>query len=214
MFLISQDRREIFITEGANRSTFHILLPIHSGKSGLKARVRAVGGPLPRGAPPASAPARPPSPTHLSGWFGRVVCDEGHAAKTIRTRVRQSVARLEAEHVWFFTATPLYNQAFNLCGYLAIFYSGLRRAGVMQEGGDNSKVNWFPEYKQLADQAMLPSRSPDDGVGMFTETIIWVALEKAVASRHAAMKTLLDHMENKAGNGCVPIVTPPRHSLP
>ncbi|GFF74137.1 hypothetical protein IFM47457_03564 [Aspergillus lentulus] len=43
--------------------------------------------------------------THLSGWFGRVVCDEGHAAKTIRTRVHQSVARLEAEHVWFLTAT-------------------------------------------------------------------------------------------------------------
>jgi hypothetical protein len=66
-----------------------------------------------------------------------VVCDEGHAAKTIQTRVHQSVARLEAEHMWFLTATPLYNQAFDLCGYLAIFYSGLRRAGVMREGGNN-----------------------------------------------------------------------------
>jgi hypothetical protein len=46
----------------------------------------------------------------------------------------------------------LYNRAFDLCGYLAIFYSGLRRAGVMQEGGDDDgKVNWFREYKQLAD---------------------------------------------------------------
>jgi hypothetical protein len=99
--------------------------------------------------------------THLSRWFGRVVCDEGHAAKTIQTRVHQSVTRLEAEHVWFLTATPLYNQAFNLCGYLAIFYSGLQRAGVMQEGGDDdSKVNWFREYKQLTDQAMLPSPPP------------------------------------------------------
>jgi hypothetical protein len=55
--------------------------------------------------------------------------------------------------VWFLTVTLLYNQAFNLCGYLAIFYSGLRRAGVMQEGGDNdnSKVDWFREYKQLID---------------------------------------------------------------
>jgi hypothetical protein len=86
--------------------------------------------------------------THLSRWFGRVVCDEGHAAKTIRTRVHQLVARLEAEHVWFLTVTPLYNWAFDLCGYLAIFYLGLRRAGVMQEGGDDDgKVNWFREYK-------------------------------------------------------------------
>ncbi|KAH3002676.1 hypothetical protein KXV52_000701, partial [Aspergillus fumigatus] len=99
--------------------------------------------------------------THLSGWFGRVVCDEGHAAKTIRTRVHQSVARLEAEHVWFLTATPLYNRAFDLCGYLAIFYSGLRRAGVLQEGGDDdSEVDWFPHYKELADQAALPSPPP------------------------------------------------------
>jgi hypothetical protein len=90
-----------------------------------------------------------------------VVCDEGHAAKTIRTRVHQSVAWLEAKHVWFLTATPLYNWAFNLCGYLAIFYSGLRRAGVMQEGGDDDgEVDWFREYKQLADQAVLPSPPP------------------------------------------------------
>jgi hypothetical protein len=68
---------------------------------------------------------------------------------------------LEAEHVWFLTATLLYNRAFDLCGYLAIFYSGLRRAGVMQEGGDDdSEVDWFREYKQLADQAVLPSPPP------------------------------------------------------
>jgi hypothetical protein len=78
-----------------------------------------------------------------------VVCNEGHAAKTIQTRVHQLVARLEAEHVWFLIVTLLYNWAFNLYRYLAIFYSGLRRAGVMQEGGDddNNKVNWFREYK-------------------------------------------------------------------
>ncbi|KAH3573597.1 hypothetical protein KXV95_008162, partial [Aspergillus fumigatus] len=57
--------------------------------------------------------------THLSGWFGRVGCDEGHAAKTSGHES---------------TTTPLYNRAFDLCGYLAIFYSGLRRAGVLQEG--------------------------------------------------------------------------------
>ncbi|RHZ50643.1 hypothetical protein CDV55_102018 [Aspergillus turcosus] len=35
--------------------------------------------------------------TIASGWFGRVVADEGHAAKTIRTRVHQSVAQLNAD---------------------------------------------------------------------------------------------------------------------
>ncbi|BCS30037.1 uncharacterized protein APUU_80340S [Aspergillus puulaauensis] len=36
-----------------------------------------------------------------------VVCDEGHALKTIKSRQHQSVAKLEAKYIWFLTATPL-----------------------------------------------------------------------------------------------------------
>lgn len=55
----------------------------------------------------------------------------------------------------------MYNRAFDLCGYLAIFYSGLRHAGVLQEGGDDdSEVDWFPHYKELVDQAALSSPPP------------------------------------------------------
>ncbi|RHZ56749.1 hypothetical protein CDV55_106106 [Aspergillus turcosus] len=68
--------------------------------------------------------------TYLSGWFGRKVCDEGHAAKSIRTRAHEAIAQLEAAHIWFLTAIPLYNRAFDMCGYLAILYSGLRGAGT------------------------------------------------------------------------------------
>ncbi|RHZ67335.1 uncharacterized protein CDV56_108085 [Aspergillus thermomutatus] len=96
--------------------------------------------------------------TKLAGWFGRVVCDEGHAAKTVRTRVHQAVARLEALHVWFLTATPLYNWAFDLCGYLAILYSGLRRSNIIDDTADDT--DWFAEYKQYANMQHLPTPPP------------------------------------------------------
>lgn len=65
--------------------------------------------------------------TLAAGWFGRVVANEGHAAKTIRTKVYQSVAQLGADHYWFLTATPMYNRAFDICGYLAILFPAICR---------------------------------------------------------------------------------------
>ncbi|GIK00384.1 hypothetical protein Aspvir_004407 [Aspergillus viridinutans] len=82
--------------------------------------------------------------------------DEGHAAKTIRIRVHQAVARLEAQHVWFLTATPLYN--FDMCGYLAILYSGLRRLEIMDDAVD--EADWFAEYQRYANMLKLPSPPP------------------------------------------------------
>ncbi|CAL5867784.1 uncharacterized protein PFLUO_LOCUS2004 [Penicillium psychrofluorescens] len=53
----------------------------------------------------------------------RVVCDEGHRVKTIRTRLHQSVRLLTRRSIWFLTATPMKNRAFDMCGYLALLCS-------------------------------------------------------------------------------------------
>ncbi|KAI9035035.1 uncharacterized protein KD926_004699 [Aspergillus affinis] len=54
--------------------------------------------------------------------FGRVVADEAHAIKTIRTRSHQAVSLLEADAFWGLTATPIWNRPVDLCGYLVQLY--------------------------------------------------------------------------------------------
>jgi hypothetical protein len=93
----------------------------------------------------------------MAGWFGRMVCNEGHAANTIRTRVHQAVARLEAQHAWFLTVTPLYNRTFDMCGYLAILCLRLRRLEIMDDTVD--EANSFSEYKQFASMPETPTPS-------------------------------------------------------
>lgn len=51
----------------------------------------------------------------------------------IQTKYHLAVARLEARHVWFLTATTLYNRTSDLRGSLAILYSGLRRSEVVND---------------------------------------------------------------------------------
>ncbi|GFG14165.1 hypothetical protein IFM61392_08309 [Aspergillus lentulus] len=63
-------------------------------------------------------------------------------------------------HVWFLKATALYNRAFDMCGYLAILYSRIRRAGTILDRSDDGDVDWFHEYKQVATIAELPNRPP------------------------------------------------------
>ncbi|KAE8345766.1 hypothetical protein BDV24DRAFT_159100 [Aspergillus arachidicola] len=58
----------------------------------------------------------------LQGKFNRVICDEGHAVKTIRTKVHQSVATLRATYKWFLSATPMPNRVIDICGYLSLFH--------------------------------------------------------------------------------------------
>ncbi|GFF30514.1 hypothetical protein IFM61606_10550 [Aspergillus udagawae] len=98
--------------------------------------------------------------TLMSGWFGRVVCDEGHAAKTIWTHVHQLVSQLKAEHIWFLIATPLYNRAFNISGYLAILYSSIKHAGAIDDSSNDSDIDWFAEYKQFTSQVVLLTLPP------------------------------------------------------
>ncbi|KAJ5808611.1 hypothetical protein N7474_009880 [Penicillium riverlandense] len=40
--------------------------------------------------------------------------------KTIRTRLHQSVRLLRRNAIWFLTATPMWNKALDMCGYLAL----------------------------------------------------------------------------------------------
>ncbi|KAL4958616.1 uncharacterized protein BDV14DRAFT_206514, partial [Aspergillus stella-maris] len=56
----------------------------------------------------------------MGGRFIRVVCDEGHAVKTIRSRQHQSVALLQARHLWFLSATPMSNKPTDMLGYLTL----------------------------------------------------------------------------------------------
>ncbi|KAL4958630.1 uncharacterized protein BDV14DRAFT_186345, partial [Aspergillus stella-maris] len=58
----------------------------------------------------------------MGGRFVRVVCDEGHAVKTIRSRQHQSVALLQARHLWFLSATPMSNKPTDMLGYLTLLY--------------------------------------------------------------------------------------------
>lgn len=58
----------------------------------------------------------------MVGYFHRVVCDEGHAVKTIKSRQHQSVALLLARHIWFLTATPMSNKPTDMLGYLTLLY--------------------------------------------------------------------------------------------
>jgi hypothetical protein len=59
---------------------------------------------------------------HLWGLFARIVADEAHAIKTIRTRNHQAVALLYADHFGGQTATPMWNRPIDLCGYLVQLY--------------------------------------------------------------------------------------------
>jgi hypothetical protein len=46
-----------------------------------------------------------------------------------------------------------------MCGYVAILYSGLRRADLADEATGDADVDWFQEYKQSAIMAEIP-RAP------------------------------------------------------
>ncbi|KAF4183427.1 hypothetical protein CNMCM8927_004990 [Aspergillus lentulus] len=81
------------------------------------------------------------------------------ASQAIRLKSGEWFGRM-APHVWFLTATALYNRAFDMCGYPAILYSMIRRAGTILVGSDDGDVDWFHGYKQLATIAELPNRPP------------------------------------------------------
>ncbi|KAF9883275.1 hypothetical protein FE257_003795 [Aspergillus nanangensis] len=100
--------------------------------------------------------------TKVAPFFERVICDEGHAAKTINTMVHQSVAQLKAPKIWFLTATPLVNQARDLFGYLAILYGNLDVEKDSSETDTQEKANpaailqRFQEFASLEEWEQQP----------------------------------------------------------
>ncbi|GES64167.1 helicase, C-terminal [Aspergillus terreus] len=70
----------------------------------------------------AGGPKATPLSTSAAGFFARVICDEGHSVKTIASRAHQAVTALDADHVWFLTATPLFNRITDLCGYVVLLW--------------------------------------------------------------------------------------------
>ncbi|KAL4798953.1 P-loop containing nucleoside triphosphate hydrolase protein [Aspergillus venezuelensis] len=65
---------------------------------------------------------RPMWKSRLSGFFDRVICDEGHAIKRISSLRHQSVDALRCAHLWILSATPILNKALDLCGLLGAMY--------------------------------------------------------------------------------------------
>ncbi|KAL4981348.1 P-loop containing nucleoside triphosphate hydrolase protein [Aspergillus falconensis] len=80
----------------------------------------------------------------VRGLFARVICDEGHALKTIATRFHQSVADLGADHLWILSATPMFNRAQDMCGYLSLLY----REEFDADDEDSRLADPITEYKQ------------------------------------------------------------------
>ncbi|PYH28338.1 uncharacterized protein BO87DRAFT_284985, partial [Aspergillus neoniger CBS 115656] len=56
----------------------------------------------------------------MTGYFDRFIADEAHHVKSIRSRNHQSLALLKVKFKWFLTATPMWNRAIDLCGYLVL----------------------------------------------------------------------------------------------
>ncbi|KAJ5366986.1 Helicase C-terminal [Penicillium brevicompactum] len=59
--------------------------------------------------------------------FARLICDEGHRIKTIATRQHQSIYLLARDVTWLLTATPIWNRALDMCGFLNLFATHLSR---------------------------------------------------------------------------------------
>ncbi|KAG2421209.1 hypothetical protein HFD88_000825 [Aspergillus terreus] len=105
----------------------------------------------------------------FAGASARVVADEAHAIKTIRTRNHQAVALLQADNFWGLTATPIWNRPIDLCGYLVLLYRDaaaeesatgrLDREAVMEEflawvSADDAGQDDDPPYDLLAPQRL------------------------------------------------------------
>lgn len=69
-----------------------------------------------------------------------MVCDEGHSVKTIVSRVHQAVAALDATHVWFLSATPLFNRVTDLCGYVVLLWRKAELPTTDAEGDGKETV--------------------------------------------------------------------------
>ncbi len=49
-----------------------------------------------------------------------LICDEGHKVKNRHASAHEAVAKLDAPHMWFLSATPMIEQVTDLRGYLQI----------------------------------------------------------------------------------------------
>ncbi|KAL4982726.1 P-loop containing nucleoside triphosphate hydrolase protein [Aspergillus falconensis] len=78
------------------------------------------------------------------GLFDRVILDEGHKVKNINTRQHQSIALLQAQHIWIFSATPMLNQMVDLGGYLALMHQAdwdtKAASAIAEAGGDPLQI--------------------------------------------------------------------------
>ena len=72
--------------------------------------------------------------------FARVICDEGHRIKTIATR-HQSVYLLARDVTWFLTATPMWNRALDMCGFLNLFATYLSHLAAASDGNDGTAAS-------------------------------------------------------------------------
>jgi len=100
----------------------------------------------------------------FAGRFDRVIADEGHKAKDKHTEAHKAIALLEAPHVWFLTATPMYNKVLDLNGYLEMLYRNeWERPSAGEQGNDGNGQEEQQSFKDLKEEyAHYSSTERDD----------------------------------------------------
>ncbi|KAI9370901.1 hypothetical protein BJX61DRAFT_544160 [Aspergillus egyptiacus] len=143
--------------------------------------------------------------SRLRGLFARVVADEGHALKQIRTYNHQAVAKLEARTVWFLTATPMSNRALDLCGYLALLWKDAMKLQVEENPDDDGAA----EETAVAASAP-PAIDPVAEYQPYSDLDSFEALDAPpyhlLSPRRFASLATKGHLAARRGYHCLPVI--------
>ncbi|KAL7934375.1 SNF2 family N-terminal domain-containing protein [Trichoderma chlorosporum] len=141
-------------------------------------------------------------------WF-RVILDEGHAINRWAGRTFEACSRLQAEHRWILTGTPIQNEAmeiFSFASFLKAAFLGSRRGFKKEYVVDKLTNDDFDTFCSLFVHRVLPGGELDIPPTTHREICIEVSQEEEMICKalYDFFKVLEEEAERKKGDAKLP----------